>query len=135
MIQQSDSMDQILEKPAGLSRRSKILLGTVLLLLLSLIPLWPALQRWSRADESVDLARLRTATVVRGDLVRDVVAEGRIVAANHPRLYSPAEGTVSLTVRPSFLWRLMRRVRSRDDTSEMATPSRPARAVRPMRWT
>jgi HlyD family secretion protein len=99
MIQQSDSMDVILEKPAGLSRRSKILIGAAVVLILSLIPLWPALQRWSRADQSVELARLRVATVTRGDLERDVAAEGRIVAANHPRLYSPAEGTVALRVR------------------------------------
>lgn len=99
MIQQTDSMDVILEKPAGLSRRNKVLIGVAVALLLSLIPLWPALQRWSRADQSVDLARLRVATVTRGDLERDVAAEGRIVAANHPRLYSPAEGTVALRVR------------------------------------
>jgi HlyD family secretion protein len=99
MIQQSDSMDVILDKPTGLSRRGKILIGAAVVLILSLIPLWPALQRWSRADQSVDLARLRIATVTRGDLERDVAAEGRIVAANHPRLYSPAEGTVALRVR------------------------------------
>jgi HlyD family secretion protein len=99
MIQQSDSMDVILEKPSGLSRRSKILIGAAVVLILSLILLWPALQRWSRAEQSVDLARLRVATVTRGDLERDVAAEGRIVAANHPRLYSPAEGTVALRVR------------------------------------
>lgn len=99
MIQQTDSMDVILEKPSGLSRRIKILIGAAVVLLLSLIPLWPALQRWSSAGQSVDLARLRTATVTRGDLERDVAAEGRIVAANHPRLYSPAEGTVALKVR------------------------------------
>jgi HlyD family secretion protein len=100
MIQDTDSMDLVLQKPAGLSRRSKILLGAGLLLILSLIPFWPVLQRWSQADQSVDLARLRIATVVRGDLERDVAAEGRIVAANHPRLYSPVQGTVALTVRP-----------------------------------
>ena len=99
MIQQTDSMDVILEKPTGLSRRSKILIGAAVVLILASIPLWPALQRWSRADQSVDLARLRIASVTRGDLERDVAAEGRIVAANHPRLYSPAEGTVSLRVR------------------------------------
>ncbi len=100
MIQDTDSMDLVLQKPSGLSRRSKILLGAGLLMILSLIPLWPALQRWSQAEQSVDLARLRTATVVRGDLERDVAAEGRVVAANHPRLYSPVQGTVALTVRP-----------------------------------
>lgn len=99
MLHDTDSMDQILEKPSGLSRRYKILIGLVALLLLSLIPLWPALRRWSSADQAVDLARLRTATVTRGDLERDVAAEGRIVAANHPRLYSPADGTVALAVR------------------------------------
>lgn len=99
MIHDTDSMDQILEKPSGLSRRFKILIAVVALLLLSLIPLWPALRRWSSADQAVDLARLRTATVTRGDLERDVAAEGRIVAANHPRLYSPADGTVALAVR------------------------------------
>lgn len=99
MIQQTDSMDVILDKPSGLSRRSKILIGAAVVLILSLIPLWPALQRWSRADQSVELARLRIATVTRGDLERDVAAEGRIVAANHPRLYSPADGTVALRVR------------------------------------
>src|SRR5215210_8951045 len=99
MMQDADSMDQILDKPAGLSRRNKILIGAGLLLILSLIPLWPALQRWSRADQSVDLARLRTAIVVRGDLERDVAAEGRVVAANHPRLYSLAQGIVTLGVK------------------------------------
>ena len=93
MLHDTDSMDQILEKPSGLARRYKILIGVAALLLLSLIPLWPALRRWSSADQAVDLARLRTATVTRGDLERDVAAEGRIVAANHPRLYSPADGT------------------------------------------
>lgn len=100
MIPETDSMDRLVEKPAGLSRRGKVLLGAGLLLLLALVPLWPAIQRWLRAEQSVDLARLRIATVVRGDLERDVAAEGRIVAANHPRLYSPAEGTASLAVRP-----------------------------------
>lgn len=99
MLHDTDSMDQILDKPSGLARGYKILIGVVALLLLSLIPLWPALRRWSSADQAVDLARLRTATVTRGDLERDVAAEGRIVAANHPRLYSPADGTVALSVR------------------------------------
>jgi HlyD family secretion protein len=61
--------------------------------------LWPAVRRWSQAEGSVDLARLQLATVARGDLERDVSAEGRIVAANHPRLYSPAQGIVKLGVR------------------------------------
>lgn len=99
MIRDTDAMDQIVEKAPGLSRRVKILLGATVILLLAVIPLWPSVRRWSQAEESVDLARLRVATVVRGDLERDVAAQGQIVAANHPRLYSPAQGIVSLTVK------------------------------------
>src|SRR5215210_2733552 len=123
MIQESDSMDVIVDKPAGLSRRSKILIGVVAVLLLSLIPLWPSVQRWSRAEQSVDLARLRIATVTRGDLERDVAAEGRIVAANHPRLYSPAEGTVALAVRAGQTVRrgqVLARVESPELESQLA---------------
>lgn len=99
MIQEANSMDQIVARGPGISRRTKILAGATALFLLSLILLWPSLRRWSSAEESIDLSRLRLATVTRGDLERDVAAEGRVVAANHPRLFSPAQGIVSLQVK------------------------------------
>jgi HlyD family secretion protein len=99
MIQDTHSMDEIVAKGPGLSRQVKILLGATALTLLSLVLLWPSLRRWSSAEESIDLSRLRLATVARGDLERDVAAEGRVVAANHPRLYSPAQGIVTLQVK------------------------------------
>jgi HlyD family secretion protein len=98
MIQEIDSMDQIVSRP-GISRRTKIVAGAAGGLLLSAGLLWPSVRRWSQAEESVDLARLRVASVTRGDLQREVSAQGRIVAANHPRLFSPAQGMVSLTVK------------------------------------
>jgi HlyD family secretion protein len=99
MIQEANSMDQIVPQGPGISRRTKILAGATALSLLCLVLLWPSLHRWSRAEESIDLSRLRLATVTRGDLERDVAAEGRVVAANHPRLFSPAQGIVSLQVK------------------------------------
>ena len=99
MIQDTNSMDQIVAQGPGISRRTKILVGTTALFVLSLALLWPSLRRWSSAEESIDLSRLRLATVARGDLERDVAAEGRVVAANHPRLFSPAQGIVSLQVK------------------------------------
>jgi HlyD family secretion protein len=42
---------------------------------------------------------VRVATVVRGDLDRDVSVQGRIVAAFHPTTSSPATGIVALRVR------------------------------------
>ena len=54
---------------------------------------------WLRADRSIDLSRVRVGKVERGTLVRDVVADGRVVAANNPTLYAIAAGTIDFHVR------------------------------------
>jgi HlyD family secretion protein len=59
----------------------------------------PAILRWARADRAVDASRLNFGTVRRGDLDRDVSAQGRIVAALHPTLFSPVAGIVTLAVK------------------------------------
>ncbi len=56
----------------------------------------PTFQRWADATISVPLDRVRVATVIRGDLVRDVSVQGRVVAAISPTLYSTASGTITL---------------------------------------
>ncbi len=56
------------------------------------------LRGWLRGT-SIDTSRLRIARVQRGTLVRDVVADGRVVAANSPTLYAIAAGTIDLSVR------------------------------------
>ena len=58
----------------------------------------PAFQRWSSATVSVPLERVRIATVIRGDLVRDVSVQGRVVAAVSPTLYATAPGRITLLV-------------------------------------
>ncbi len=93
-------MDQVVPKQPGLSRRTKLLLAAAGALVIAVALLWPAVRRWARSERSVDLARLQIATVVRGDLERDVSAQGRVVAANHPKLYSPSQGIVTLAVKP-----------------------------------
>jgi len=57
------------------------------------------LRGWLGAGGSIDRSRLRIARVERGTLVRDVVADGRVVAANSPTLYAIAAGTVDFHVR------------------------------------
>jgi HlyD family secretion protein len=59
-----------------------------------------ALSTWLSAEASVSADRIRTAVVRRGDLVRDLNVQGRVVAAVSPTLYAPATGTVSLDVLP-----------------------------------
>jgi HlyD family secretion protein len=58
----------------------------------------PAVGRWADATLTVPLDRVRLATVSRGDLVRDVSVQGRVVAAVSPTLYATAAGTITLEV-------------------------------------
>ncbi len=53
---------------------------------------------WLGGGRSFDASQLRVAEVTRGDLVRDLSAEGRVIAANSPTLYAIAGGTVALKV-------------------------------------
>jgi HlyD family secretion protein len=58
----------------------------------------PAVTRWSSADVSVSAQRVRVAQVTRGDFIRDLSVQGQVVAAVSPRLYSPAQGTITFKV-------------------------------------
>jgi HlyD family secretion protein len=99
MIPGTSAMDKAIEQPRGLTRRRAILLAAGALLLLGAALATPAVRRWAQTERSVEAARLRFAEVVRGDLERDVAAQGRIVAALHPTLFSPAQGIVALAVK------------------------------------
>lgn len=57
-----------------------------------------AMVRFSGAQVSIERSRLTIATVERGSFVRDVVADGQVVAASSPTLYAPSAGTVMLKV-------------------------------------
>lgn len=58
----------------------------------------PVVKRWADVSVTVPLDRLRVARVIRGDLVRDVSVQGKVVAAVSPTLYAPAPGTITLEV-------------------------------------
>jgi HlyD family secretion protein len=58
----------------------------------------PWVKRWANATVSVPIDRVRTAVVTRGDLVRDVSVQGKIVAAVSPTLYATAPGNITLEV-------------------------------------
>lgn len=53
---------------------------------------------WSAGGRSFDGSRVRIAEVTRGDLIRDIAADGRVIAANSPVLYAISGGTVTLKV-------------------------------------
>jgi len=98
MIRDTSSMDRPVDRRRALSRRNRTLaVGAAVLLGLALLVL-PAARRWLASETSVELTRVRIETIVRGDLVRDVAAEGRIVAAFHPTIFAPDRGVVTLAV-------------------------------------
>jgi HlyD family secretion protein len=82
------------------SNRTRNLLGggSVLVLLVALWVAIPALNKWSSTSASIPYDRLRIAQVIRGDLVRDVSVQGRVVAAVSPTLYAPADGRITLRI-------------------------------------
>ncbi len=57
-----------------------------------------AARAWLGASRSFDSARVRIAEVKKGDLVRDLAADGKVIAANSPVLYAISAGTVDLKV-------------------------------------
>jgi HlyD family secretion protein len=74
--------------------------GGVLFLtfILILVLLYPYFSRWSESSMTVSADRIRIGTVKRGDFVRDLSIQGRVVAAISPKLYSPAQGTITFIV-------------------------------------
>jgi len=54
---------------------------------------------WLGTAQVISRERLRTAEVARGHFVRDVAAEGTVVAAVNPTLFAIAPGTVTYLVR------------------------------------
>ncbi|WDE10497.1 efflux RND transporter periplasmic adaptor subunit [Thalassomonas haliotis] len=95
-----DTSDQdIVVAPKKNRFKPAIILGSSALVLVTLI--WqvaPEARRWSQAQTSVPLDRVRIATITRGDFTRDISVQGRVVAAVSPTVYSPADGTITLAI-------------------------------------
>jgi len=69
------------------------------LLIVAALFLLPSFRRWARADRSVDASAVRFAVVTRGDLMRDIAVQGRIIASLHPTLFSPGQGIISVRTK------------------------------------
>ncbi len=97
-IRDTAGQDQVLS--ASASRRSRrkpwLVAGAAAVVVVGLA-IWVG-AGWMTGGRSIDASRLRIAEVKRGDLVRDLSADGRVIAANSPTLYAIAGGTVTLKV-------------------------------------
>lgn len=68
-----------------------VVIGVVLLACIAF-----AARSWMSGARSVDAERLRIAEVTRGDFLRDVAVNGKVVAAVSPTLHTPVIATVGL---------------------------------------
>jgi HlyD family secretion protein len=96
-IRDTAAQDRTLAASASTAKRRRWLVAGALALGIG-AAIVATLSAWSAGGRSVDAERLRIAEVRRGDLVRDLSAEGRVISANSPTLYAIAGGTVTLQV-------------------------------------
>jgi HlyD family secretion protein len=97
MIENSSPMDRRISAPR--LPRVPAIIAAIAVVTVATILLLPGTRRWLRADRAVDATTIRTATVMRGDLLRDISVQARVVAALHPTLFSPAQGIISIKTK------------------------------------
>jgi HlyD family secretion protein len=96
-IRDTSAQDRIIEKHVGKKKLAVFgAIGVAVLILLAWLV--PGAVRLFSAGASVSASRLQIATVERGPFVRDIAADGRVVAAVSPTLYANAAGAVTLKV-------------------------------------
>ncbi|MGE7138244.1 efflux RND transporter periplasmic adaptor subunit [Luteibacter sp. NPDC031894] len=99
MIRDTSAQDRLVEVRPTRSRNRKLLLiggGVAAVALIALAA--PHLATMFSADTSVSASRLSFGTVSRGPFVRDIAAEGKVVAAVSPTMYAASSGAVVLKV-------------------------------------
>lgn len=96
MIRDTAAQDQVVSPPPHHRLKRWLLPAGVALVVIAGIG-WVG-TRWLDSTASVNSTRIRIATVSQGDLVRDIAADGRVIAANSPVLYAISAGTVELKV-------------------------------------
>jgi HlyD family secretion protein len=96
-IRDTSAQDRLIErKPSKRKRLLWIGGGVAVLVVIALLA--PTVKRLLSTDASVSASRIVIATVERGPFVRDIAAEGRVVAAVSPTMYATSGGDVMLKV-------------------------------------
>jgi HlyD family secretion protein len=97
MLRDTSAQDRVIEPKNPLQRHRKIIIAALAGIAVLGVLIF-TLMKYSGAGVSVDRARVSIATVERGNFVRDIAADGQVVAAVSPTLYANALGTVTLKV-------------------------------------
>jgi HlyD family secretion protein len=96
-IRDTSAQDRIIEKRVS-KKKLGIFAAIGVVVLVLLVWLVPGAVRLFSAGSSISASRLQIASVERGSFVRDIAADGRVVAAVSPTLYARAGGAVVLQV-------------------------------------
>jgi HlyD family secretion protein len=92
------AQDAPLSTPASLWRRHRMRIALAAAALALLTFAW-LIHAWLGSGQVISRERLRIAEVSRGHFVRDVAADGTVVAAVNPTLFAVAQGTVTYAAR------------------------------------
>jgi HlyD family secretion protein len=98
-IRDTSATDRPLDPTQGQQRRRRRLWVAGAVVVLLAVTVGALIRSWTSAEVSVPLDRVRIATVTRGPFIRDVSAQGTVVAAVSPTLFASAPGTVHYRVR------------------------------------
>jgi HlyD family secretion protein len=93
-IRDTSAQDRPVDAAPRALRQRKWLIALVSGAVVLLVAVIFVIRQWAAAEISVPRERVRIAQVTRGSFVRDVSAQGTVVAAVSPTLFSPAAGTV-----------------------------------------
>jgi HlyD family secretion protein len=96
-IRGTEAQDAVVAAKPDRTRQKAIGIAAGSLLLILVFGL--LIRGWSATEHTVARERLRIATVTEGPFVRDVSAQGTVVAAVSPTLFAVAPGNVSYHVR------------------------------------
>jgi len=97
MIRDTSAQDRLVEVPTH-GRRKLLLIGGGVVAVALIALAAPRIATMFSADTSVSASRLNFGTVTRGPFVRDIAAEGKVVAAVSPTMYAASAGAVVLKV-------------------------------------
>jgi len=97
MIRDTSAQDKLIEVKSS-PKKKFLWIGGGVVAVIALALFLPNVTRLFSADASVSSSRLAFATVQRGPFIRDIAAEGQVVAAVSPTLYATYGGAVTLQV-------------------------------------
>jgi len=98
-IRDTSAQDRVIDPAPQMARRRYLIIGGIAGGAVLLVAIGLLIRGWMAAEASVPRERVRISTVTRGQFVRDVSAQGTVVAAVSPTMFAAATGTAHFLVQ------------------------------------